>query len=191
MKAMPIATRTFPYGPFRVEVWKHRTTANLLFLLLMAALFGGIAAWGSFVLHELDKAEQLLDVGAVVNAFGVPYLLWLATPVKEFRVGDEGIEVRFDGPVRKKTQFVPWRLISLAGQPAPTSAWKGSGAAPSEPVAANLVMMFRDPGLPIPRLVATPVPPPARELVERLSQPQDSGGMRSQFAARDSIRRVQ
>jgi hypothetical protein len=170
---------SFPYGPFRVENWKFLPTANLLFLSVMAALFVGIAAWGWLVLHEVAKAEELLAVGAVVNSFGVPYILWLATPVQEFRVGEEGIEVRFEGPVRKKAQFVPWRLISVMDRwEQPKVSVPVGGTLPGNQN-SRLTIYLKDPGLPLPRRVGFLVPREATELVRSLSERASQAGNQS------------
>jgi hypothetical protein len=160
----------FPYGPFRPEPWGSMNTSKWIVFGLVVAILVGVGAWGALDIPQAWNDRLLLAFGIVTFAVGIPYILLLATPVREFRVGPAGVEVRFRGPVRGAPWFVLWQSVTLTEQTGLIPPVNERSIPTFESPMARLVMSFRDPGLPLPRWVFVLVPPEGSRLVAAVAE---------------------
>src|ERR1700730_10957909 len=77
----------FPYGPFRPGPGGSMNTAKWMIFGLVVAIWVGVGVWGALDDPQAWNDRLLAAFGIVTLVVGTPYILLLATPVREFRVG--------------------------------------------------------------------------------------------------------
>jgi hypothetical protein len=137
------------------------TATRILGIAIVGSVILGTGLYGWLTTHNSGAIEGLAAVGAFVVGFGILYYFAIVTEVRDFTVTPEGLRIRFEGRLWKKSYLTPWNRVD-----ARTWLSRKEVADAVPPVNRQFGLRLRDPRGPPTFVVSIELDPSAAEAVE-------------------------